>query len=215
MLFEDFNELTVTESYLKNIGFDTLSMTNEIGLATKVLSFNPDVVLVSGEKRVSPISVGAKLKEDRNFHGKALYILPEGYKLKASDVLSMKTDGIINAPVSPDKLIHFVCKAKNLSGEVYVEKLLKLKLSPELTLLLKKSLEQSAAAAAESKFVDLNRRAKYAKLSREAPPIDTKETTISRAGIKEKWDKVAEGFDKNEELIEEKRNFVKALFKGR
>jgi len=134
LIYEDFNELTLTESYLKKVGFDVVGISNEVLMNDQILSFNPDVIVAHGRNpRVSSFSVGQKMKENHRYHGKVVIIVPKDVRPTPQDILRMKMDGIIEMPVHPEKLIQVLCRLTGQSPTYFVEKFQKARLSdPDL-----------------------------------------------------------------------------------
>jgi len=134
LIYEDFNELTLTESYLKKVGFDVVGISNEVLMNDQILSFNPDVIVAHGKNpRVSSFSVGQKMKENHRYHGKVVIIVPKDVRPTPQDILRIKMDGIIEMPVQPEKLIQVLCRLTGQSPIHFVEKFQKARLSdPDL-----------------------------------------------------------------------------------
>ena len=96
LVYDDFNELTLTESYLKKIGFDVVGISNEILINDQILSFNPEILVVHGKNmKVSSFSVGQKLKDYGRYHGKAVIVVPKGMRPSPSEMIKMKMDAMI------------------------------------------------------------------------------------------------------------------------
>ena len=49
LVYEDFNELTLTESCLKKVGFDVVGISNELLVSDQLLAFYPDIVVAHGK----------------------------------------------------------------------------------------------------------------------------------------------------------------------
>jgi len=221
LAFEDFNELTLTESYLKKVGFDVVGISNEVLLGDQLLSFNPDIVVAHGKNnRVSSFSVGQKMKENHRFHGKVVIVVPKDVRPGPTEIIKMKMDGIIESPLAPDKLIQVLCRLSSQDAQSYLDKLHKSKLSdPELQRrfmvsgLMPGEVPPPPVAPADP-FQDADRAKKYDRFT-QGVQFDIKQSTHSRGDIREKqkdlkkdWD-----FDKLEDQDELRRQFAEALFK--
>ncbi|MCE3011326.1 MAG: hypothetical protein LW875_12025 [Proteobacteria bacterium] len=195
LVYDDFNELTLTESYLKRVGFDVLGIGNEILINEQILGFNPDLIVAYGRNhRVSSVSVGQKLKDHRSYQGKVLIVVPQGFRPTAQEVLKMKADGLMETPFTADKLIGLICKVMSLDSKLFLEKW--------------KKVEREVAPAVVEK------REKYQRIA-ESTEMDIEQTSFQRGDVrsrqqdlKKDWD-----FDKLEDQDKLKREFAKALFK--
>lgn len=237
LVYEDFNELVLAESFLKKVGFDIVGVSNEVLLHDQLLSFNPDVVVANGRSsRVSSFSVGQKMKENHRFQGKCVVVVPKDVRPSPQEMLKMKMDGILESPVQPDKLIQVLCRLTNQDANAFLEKFQKAKLTdPELqknmmvtstssaeSIAVKgnfgsnseAAVVKSASLASQIPLRDPERIQKYTKMTA-GIEFDMKQSSHTRQDIKEKqkdlkkdWD-----FDKLEDLDEQKREFASALFR--
>ena len=215
LVYEDFNLLTLTESCLKKVGFDVQGVSNEVLIQDQILSFNPNVIVASGQRqRVSIVSVGQKLKHDKHFRGQLLLIAPTGMKPTAQELLLMKFDAVMEHPVSPEKLIACLCRLSSIDSQPLLNKFAKARMSdPDLELKIRNLMGSSSNLHVDS-FSDPVRAQKYNQIAKDHP-ISVLGTSHRRADIvkaqkelKKDWD-----FDKLEELDELKHQFAEALFK--
>ncbi len=235
LVYDDFNELTLTESYLKKVGFDVVGVSNEVLIQDQILSFRPDIIVAQGNSsKVSSFSVGQKLKDNQRFQGKVVIIVPKDVRPSPQDLLKMKMDGLIETPVQPEKLIQVLCRLSGLQPNAFVEKFQKARLGdPELkrlimvtsTVPLVSSNAAAAPATAENSNVsplsnrgvaidDPQRTARYKKFTDDVN-FDVKQSTHQRQDLKEKQKELKKGwdFDKLEEQDEARREFANALFR--
>lgn len=217
LVFEDFNELTLTESYLKKIGFDVLGSSNELLIQDKILTFNPDVIVANGNNsKVSSFSVGQKLKEYARFRGKVLLVLPAGARITPSEMIKMKVDAMLEAPLDPTRLIQSLCRLLSVAPDLMLEKLQKAKLSdPALDNKMRIITNTEAdKMVVHPAIEDKTRIEKYEKFTKDVF-IDTHATSHNRAELKEKLKDLKKGY--NYDLLEEldalKRKFAEALFR--
>ena len=215
LAYEDFNELTITESYLKKVGFDVLGISNELFINEKILSFNPDIVLVHGKaSRVSSLSVGQKLKEHSRFNGKVVIVLPKGFKPTPSDMIKIKMDAALEAPVQPEKLIETLAKVAGLDAKPLLEKFSRARMSdPEIEAWFKVS-GKNFVKPERNLIQDPTRIEKYSKhLNIEA--VDSHKTSFVRGKVRERQKELKKDWDFEalEEIDRLKRQFAEALFK--
>lgn len=215
LVYEDFNLLTLTESFLKKVGFDVQGVSNEVLIQDQILSFNPHIIVACGQhQRVSIVSVGRKLKNDKHFRGKLILLAPEGFRPLPQDLMHMKFDAILEQPLTPEKLITSLCRQGQLAPGPLLDKFAKARMSDPDFEQKMMHLMGGAASLHVNNFSDPARAQKYAKISKEHP-ISLTATTHQRGDIaeaqkqlKKDWD-----FDQLEKQDELKREFAKALFK--
>src|SRR5690348_17118674 len=100
LIYDDYAELTTVEFSLKKVGFDTVGITSEFSTQEKVISLNPDIVVVYGRgPKLTTVGVGKRLKEMTRWTGKSVLIFPQGYKPAAQDLIRVRMDMILEAPV--------------------------------------------------------------------------------------------------------------------
>lgn len=221
LVFEDFNELTLTETYLKKVGFDVVGITNEVLIQDQLLSFNPEIIVAFGKNsRVSSFSIGQKLKENSRYHGKLVIVVPKDIRPTANEMLKMKMDGILEAPIEPEKLVQVLARLSGQPAATYVDKLHKARFAePEI----QSRMVQSRPTEAEVipirpglniSIQDPERVKKYEQFTKDIH-FDPQQSTHQRKDLKEKqkelkktWD-----FDALEGLDKLRRQFAEALFK--
>jgi DNA-binding NarL/FixJ family response regulator len=222
LVYEDFNDLTLTESYLKRVGFDVVGISNEILIQDQILSFNPDVIVANGRNpKVSSFSVGQKMKENQRYQGKVVIVVPKDVRPSPQDILRIRMDGIIETPVNPEKLIQVLCRLTNQSPTIYMDKFQKARLSdPELKRLIMVTSTQPATPNVSPlsnsgvAIDDPQRMSKYKKFT-EGVNFDLKASTHQRQDLKEKQKDLKKNwnFDELEEQDRLRQQFAEALFK--
>jgi hypothetical protein len=225
LVYEDFNELTLTESYLKKVGFDVVGISNELLVSDQLLAFHPDIVVAHGKNgKVSSFSVGQKLKENHKYIGKAVIVVPAGVRPMPSDILAMKADALMEPPVHPQKLLQVLARLGGVPAEPLLEKFHKARMSdPELQRLVPisspspleaKSEDQPASAKIFIPIQDTARAQKYSKMIK-STKIDPQATTFERKEVRERQKELKKdwNFDVMEELDELRKSFTAALFK--
>lgn len=111
LVYEDYADLMSVESTLKKVGFDVIGLSSEYSVAEQMLSFNPDVVVGSGKGgKVSSLGVGKRLKEMGRWQGKSVLIFPANFKPAPQDLIKIRVDMILEAPVAPLRLLQVLAK---------------------------------------------------------------------------------------------------------
>jgi DNA-binding response OmpR family regulator len=214
LVFDDFNELSLTETYLKKVGFDVEGISNEARIYDYILSFNPQIMVVcGGGSKVSSVSVGQKLKDGLRFNGKSVIIMPNGVRPRVSEMIKIKSDVMLEAPFEPEKLIQALAKLAAFDPIIMLEKFAKARMNdPELE---QKLTQAKKATIGQTTVVVEKRRAERYKKFIEGVELDPKLTTHNKKTVAEAQSKLKKDwdFDKLEEQDELKRQFAKALFK--
>ena len=126
LIYDDYTELNAVQFTLKKVGFDCLGISTEFGTTEQVISFNPDIVVASGRgPKVSTVGVGRRLKDMPRWTGKAILIFPPGNKPKPEDLMKIRMDVVLEAPVETVRLIQVLAKLTNQDDQVLIEKLIK------------------------------------------------------------------------------------------
>lgn len=114
------------QSTLKKVGFDCVGISSEFGTSEQVLSFNPDIVVACGKgPKVSTTGVGRRLKEMPRWGGKTVLIFPQGIKPKPQELIKIRMDVVLEAPVQVVRLIQVLANLTNQDDQVLMEKLVK------------------------------------------------------------------------------------------
>jgi DNA-binding response OmpR family regulator len=216
LLYDDFKELTQTEGFLKKTGFDVLAAQNERSLLDHLLGFRPEVIVCfGGSSRVSTLSVGKKLKESLKYNGKVVLIVPKGMKLQPEELLKIKMNVLLEAPVDPEKMIKVLAKQLALNEKGLLEKLHRLQVFEKNPLKVDIANENKSPPLAQSN-VGTNKSRKPSKYDKFITDqnFDKNHSTFSRTEINKKGQELLQGrdFDKEEEMGKLKIEFVKALF---
>lgn len=124
LVYEDYPDLMSMETTLRKVGFDVIGLTNEVSVPENILSFNPDLVFALGRgPKVSSLNVGKKLKEMSRWTGKTVLILPSGIRPQAEDILKIRMDLLLDAPVTPKRAIQVIAKLLNRDEAALLERL--------------------------------------------------------------------------------------------
>jgi DNA-binding response OmpR family regulator len=210
LVYDDFNELTLMESQLKRVGFDAYGLSSELQLSDQILNFRPDILVVMGRNsRVSTLSVGQKMRNLKSYQGKVILIQPPGTIFSPQDLLKVRMDLLLSAPVPADKLIVAICKVLSLDAQVLLEKWTK----------VNRELPARKAPAAIGQTADetlrAQRKKRYDEFLKAQPPLDSQHTEFDRANVKSHLDQLKKDFDysKLDEIDRLKREFAEALFR--
>ena len=126
LIYDDYTELNAVQFTLKKVGFDCLGISTEFGTNQQVISFNPDIVVASGRgPKVSTVGVGRRLKEMPRWTGKAVLIFPAGHKPNPEELIKIRMDVVLEAPVETVRLIQVLAKLTHQDDQVLIEKLIK------------------------------------------------------------------------------------------
>ncbi len=112
---------------LRKIGFDTETITNEYNLSEKLLTFNPDYIIVKGgSSRVSGLQIGKKLKETVKYSGKVVLIFPADQKPKPEELIKLRMDLLLFEPISVLNLVGQLLTLTTVDRDAVMDKLLKM-----------------------------------------------------------------------------------------
>ncbi|XGC79692.1 hypothetical protein ACES2L_10165 [Bdellovibrio bacteriovorus] len=124
LVYEDYADLMSVEAALKRVGFDVIGLTSEYAMSDQMLAFNPDLVVGSGKAgKVSSLGVGKRLKENTRWHGKSVLIFPANFKPGPQDLLKIRADMILEAPVPPLRLVQVIGRILGHDEAVLLERL--------------------------------------------------------------------------------------------
>lgn len=124
LVYEEYTEMMNVQSALIRGGFDVLGISTEYTLNENILSFNPDIVVALGRGgKVTTLGVGRRLREMTRWQGKAVLILPHGYKPNPQDFGKVRADMLLEAPVSLLRLVQVLAKMLGLDESLVLERL--------------------------------------------------------------------------------------------
>jgi len=124
LVYEEYTEMTSVQSALIKVGFDVLGITTEYTVGENVLSFNPDVVVTLGRGgKVATLGVGRRLREMTRWQGKAVLILPPGYKPSPQDFGKVRADMLLEAPVPIPRLVQVIAKLLGMDESQLIDRL--------------------------------------------------------------------------------------------
>lgn len=127
LVYENYNNLISVETSLKKIGFDVLGITNEYSLSEKILSFNPDLILASGEAtgKVKTQTIGEKLREITRWQGKVILVFSENQDPTPEDLIRVRADQVLVEPVAIPTLLTTIAMLMRLDARVLLERLMR------------------------------------------------------------------------------------------
>lgn len=222
--------MTRTQTYLRKVGFDVYSITNELLLSEQVISFRPDLIVAYGKsQKVSSLSVGQRLRENTKYTGRVILVLPTGTRPTPVEMSRLRVDLLMESPVQPLRLIHAISRLTDVDPQPLMEKYSKAQLTeaekiesinvkssdlPEQygqTIHVSGRPEENLGSV---KIEDPERVKKYERFTA-GIQIDKSQTSHNKTLIKEKQTELKKGwdFDMLEELDRLKREFVGALFR--
>lgn len=128
LLFDELQYASHIEKTLRKMGFDTETITNEYNLNEKILTFNPDVIIVKGgsNSKSSSLLVGKRLKEAIKFNGKVILIFPEDSRPGGADLIKLRMDLLLVEPISALRLTAHILSLLGGNHDSIMDKLLRI-----------------------------------------------------------------------------------------
>lgn len=127
LVFDDLQYSGHLEMTLRKVGFDTETITNEYNLSEKLLTFNPDYIIVKGNSpRVSCFQIGKKLKETVRYQGRVILIFPVDNKPQPDDLIKLRMDLLLFEPLSALRLVAHLLTLTSVDPSVIMDKLLRI-----------------------------------------------------------------------------------------
>lgn len=125
LVYEDYSEMTTIQSVLKKVGFDVMSISSEFSLSQQILAFNPDIVIGYGKgPKVSTVGVGRRLKEMPRWTGRVVLIFPTGPKPDPQDLLRIRMDMAVEAPVDATRILQVLAQLTGQDSRALVGKMM-------------------------------------------------------------------------------------------
>lgn len=126
LVYDDYTELMSAQFTLKKVGFDVMAVSSEFSIKEQIVSFNPDIVVGYGKgNKVSTVGVGKRLKEMPRWQGKSILIFAPGVKPLPEELIKIRMDTALEAPVEMVRLIQVLAKFSNQDDQILMEKLIK------------------------------------------------------------------------------------------
>ncbi|WII73756.1 hypothetical protein QJS83_07685 [Bdellovibrio sp. 22V] len=194
LVYEDYADLMAVEATLKRVGFDVIGVTSEYAMADQMVAFNPDLVVGSGRGgKVNSLGVGKRLKEATRWQGKSVLIFPANFKPTPQDLIKIRVDMILEAPVPPLRLVQVLGKILGHDEAVLLERLNK-------AMHVESPQQKGAATGGSNSKFNLEEEAIYVKGTVEG---DADEASLRPERVRED----SQSFDLNNEEQEKKISF--------
>ncbi|MCB0349439.1 MAG: response regulator [Bdellovibrionales bacterium] len=125
LVIEDYHERTYLQTMLKKIGWDVIGLSTELGLSEQVLTFRPDVMLLSQMiRRARGLDISKNIKRRDGFPKVILL----GASAPNKEILMInKVDLFLNSPVNNRLLFEFLEKAGGFSAKASLQKIRNMK----------------------------------------------------------------------------------------
>ncbi len=115
------------ENTLRKLGYVTDVLQNEYNVTERVITFNPDIVVVRGTSaRLSTFNVGKKLKDNVKFVGKVILIFNAGTIPDSAKMKLVKADISLEEPASALKIASAILNLETIDKTGAHEKLHKM-----------------------------------------------------------------------------------------
>jgi hypothetical protein len=226
LVIDDYTELVFTENLLKRMGFDVLSLNRDSSFNESILSFFPDVLIATLKGRhVEGLRLAISLKK-KNSNSKTIMLAPSARDLSLPP--EARVDALLEMPVQAVQVLTILARLTKLDEAQLLEKFDKLNKARNFSReslnmggdgqvggnkFVKGSDQSSSSTAAPS-----TREKRYAEfLAKHADePVDKvlPHAPIS-AATKEAADADKANPEIDKKLLEQKREFVKALMKSK
>jgi len=131
LIIDDIQYAGHLENTLRKVGFDIETITNEFNMPDKLLSFNPDYIIVKGMGiRVTTETVGKKLKESTKFLGKVILVFPQDRKTSnPEELIKLRMDVLLFDPISALRLANSLLSLTQLDKDTIFDRLMRLALT--------------------------------------------------------------------------------------
>lgn len=200
LIYDDFAEMTQTETTFKKVGLDVYSKSNELRLKEEFMTFRPDVVVISGKGlKFLTLNVATKIKDLKNYKGKVVLLLSKDQKINSDELLKHSQSTLLESPIKVETLIETLCRLFGIKSEPFIEKLQR----------QQQKLHQNLRIGDK----DSQRQEKYAHFIK-GQSIKTQESSIQSKISKKKWNESIK--DKDQKSLQENEvdrvKFTNALF---
>ncbi len=154
LIIDDIQYAGHLESTLRKVGFDVETITNEFHMPEKLLSFNPDYIIVKGiGVRVSTENVGKKLKESTKFLGKVILVFPQDRKTSnPEELIKLRMDILLYEPISALRLTNSLLSLTQLDKDAIFDRLMRLALTDSQFRAAESELLQGTGSTIESEI---------------------------------------------------------------
>lgn len=212
LVFEHSIEFDFIRVVLSTLGFNTLSLHKSPEVRSKLKKSAPDLVVTAALATDDEILSELIASREKNGTPKFIWVGTQKQHKKLSPAQMGLIDGMLPTPIQPDKLIEAVCTLLGVSAEEHVQKYhtLQAKMAGQDTKV--QNIQNKAPVTADKKdhiFVsDKERKNRFAEVLTRVENLDrvlnVKELNKNQPPINEQANSA--------DLLEKKKNFVKALF---
>jgi DNA-binding response OmpR family regulator len=219
LCIEDYNEMLFLEGLLKKLGFVVETIRNETAIAERVLGFSPEVVIASGDgQKINGGRVSKKVKK-KGSSTKLILLFPR-LKLRNQNILTQyEADAAVETPLNPRSIINSICQVCGISPDAIIQKFEKLSIGKEAAnesvqiVHGKNNIVKVDGPVLPTAEEEQKRMKKYAEILKEAPKSHLNGFPHNRIADEiveiRKW----EVENNVTSLDEERKSFVRALFK--
>ncbi len=209
LVLEDYNEQSFIETLFKKIGFDVLSLRNEVMLSDNLLTFKPDVVIGTGDgPKIKGSRISKKVRE-RGFAAHMILLFPIN-KINDQKLMEQFKDEVcMETPINPRQLIGTLCDLTKLNAETVFQKYEKLPISK----MGGGKNSRDLLTIISGKGGD-SRESKYADILNKSPQYEDKGFSKDKVATEvEKIREFEKGHPDLKELDKMRQDFVVALYK--
>lgn len=224
LVIDDYTELVFTENLLKRMGFDVLSLNRDSSFAESLLSFFPDVLIATLKGRhVEGLRLAITLKK-KNPNSKTVMLAPSASELTLPP--EARVDALLEMPVQAVQILTELARLTKLDETQLLEKFDKLNKARNFT---RESLNMGSDGQMGSgnKFVKGSdqtiSKGPSIREKRYADFLDKHDDQVNKvlphapvaAATKEAVEADKANAVLDQKLLEQKREFVKALIKSK
>lgn len=154
LIIDDIQYAGHLENTLRKVGFDVETITNEFHMPQKLLSFNPDYIIVKGMGvRVTTDTVGKKLKESTKFLGKVILVFPQDRRASnPEELIKLRMDVLLFDPISALRLANSLLSLTQLDKDTIFDRLMRLALTDPQFRATESELLQGSGSTLESEI---------------------------------------------------------------
>lgn len=122
LVIDEYSEMIGLESFLKRLGFDVLSLAKEMFVNDTLLSFQPEIAILSFKGRnVDGLRIAQKLKKTM-VPPPRVALAYSGLTPQIPEELRRMVDALIEIPVEPSSVIQMMAQLSGLAAEPILEK---------------------------------------------------------------------------------------------
>ena len=132
LIIEDYNESSFLQITLKKLGVDVETNLNPYTLSNTILSFQPQMVLLTAKgKKINGLKVAIDIKKSKT-NSKLVFVKKTGQDFVDKLLQDGAIDGMLVSPISPANVIELLARSFDLDETELKEKFLKSQSSKSL-----------------------------------------------------------------------------------